>query len=156
MRIVLQGSKELEEKLKSLDSKVAKKIVRQAVRDSAQIMQKEIQQNARSFVGGKMGNLLARHTIVRAFKKQSKGSYGVTTKFAGDVPEFVGITAEGKRYFIPTAIEYGHAAPGLGGSGDKTVPAIPVVRTAFDMKQDECLRTIENEVEQGIESVWGK
>lgn len=156
MRIILQGNKELEKKLLELDSKVAKKIVRQAVRDSAQIMQKEIQANARSFVGGKMGNLLARHTIVRAFKKQRKGAYGVTTKFAGDVPEFVATTSEGKRYFIPIAIEYGHAAPGLGGSGDKTVPAIPVVRTAFDTKQDECLRTIEDEVEQGIKSVWGK
>ena len=156
MRIVLQGSKELEEKLKSLDSKVAKKIVRQAVRDAAQIMQKEIQQNARSFVGGEMGSLMARKTVVRAFKKQRKGAYGVSTKFSADVPEFIGNTAEGKRYFIPIAIEYGHATPGLGGSGDKSVAAIPFVRTAFDMKQDECLKTIENEVEDGIKSVWGK
>jgi HK97 gp10 family phage protein len=156
VRIILQGNKELEKKLLELDSKVAKKIVRQAVRDAAQIMQKEIQQNARSFVGGKMGSLMAQNTVVRAFKKQRKGAYGVSTKFSADVPEFVGNTAEGKRYFIPVAIEYGHATPGLGGTGDKTVPAIPFVRTAFDMKQDECLKVIENEVEEGIESVWGK
>jgi HK97 gp10 family phage protein len=156
VRIVLQGDKELEKKLLELNSKVAEKIVRQAVRDAAKIMQTEIKQNAESQVGGEMGALMAQNSIIRVFKKQRKNSYGVTVKYAPDVPEFVYNSATGKRYYIPSAIEYGHAEPGHGGSGTKTIAAIPVVRPALDVKQDECLHVIENEVEQGIKSVWGK
>jgi len=61
----------------------------------------------------------------------------------------------GTQHYIPSAIEYGHAAPGQSG-GAKTVPAKPFIRPAVDVKEDQSLRTTVNEVKRGIDSVWGK
>jgi hypothetical protein len=43
-----------------------------------------------------------------------------------------------KRYFIPSAIEYGHAFPGKGGKkgGLKDVPAKPFARPAYEANRE--------------------
>ena len=92
-----------------LETKASKKIIRKAVRDTAKVVQKEMKTNAKSIVGGMMGRLIARHIKVRAQKKQKRGSFGVNVWIdpkAND--EFVHITKDGRRHYIPTAIEWGH------------------------------------------------
>ena len=148
--IRVQGDRELERKLLAMDRKVAKKTVRTAVRNGAKVTQKAIKENAKSIVGGKMGSMLSKNTVIRAFKKQRRGSFGVSAMLKPGVEEFVS-----KGNYIPNAIEFGHAAPGDAG-GTKVVAAMPFIRPAQDATKDKALRTIENEVARGIKAVWNK
>ena len=128
----VRGLRELERKLNALPKTVAKKIVRKAIRSGAAIMRDKAKGNARSMVGGSMGRLIARFITVRAYKHQSKGSYSVWMGISPRGGEyFVHTTKRGRRHYIPSAIEYGHAAPGKAG-GAKAVAAIPFQRDAFD------------------------
>ena len=131
----LRGSKGLERKLNSLDRKVSRKVVRAAVRDAQKITLKAAKENAAGMVGGEMGAKLKKALNIRAFKKRKKGSYGMKIGLKLNdafIHHSIGKQAGGNRYFIPFAIEYGHAAPGAGGSGAKDVPAIPFMRNAAD------------------------
>ena len=123
----VKGAKELEAKLGNLEKKIAKKIVRQAARVSQKILAKTVKSNALTMVGGDMGRLIARNVKVRGFKKQKKGSYGISVFLKGGVNEFIGTPREGKASYIPFSIEYGHVA--VNGT---VIPANPFMRSAHD------------------------
>ncbi len=127
--LLITGAEEIEAKLKALERKVSKKIVRSAVRAGAKPMLKGAKNNSKVMVGGEMGSLLARNLQTRGFKRQRKGQFGVftATKTGDDVPEFVDVAKSGQRNYIPAAIEYGHVDRAGG-----FVPAIPFMRNAFD------------------------
>lgn len=136
--MTLEGGKETERKLKALERKVAKKIVRKGVREGLKPTHKAAKSNAKSMVGGEMGALLKKNIILRRFKKQRRGSYAMAVRIKseseGAPQEFVHKTKDGERYYIPAAIEFGHAAPGRGGGKNppKDMPAIPFMRNASD------------------------
>jgi len=145
--IELEGAKEIEAKLRSLEKNTQKKIVRKAVREGSRPTHKAAKANALSYVGGSMGSLLSKNIVLRAAKKQRKGEYRVQVRTKGDVDEFVHITKDGKRHYIPSAIEYGHAFPGRGGhkGAPKDVPARPFFRSAFDTTKHRAVKLIERE-----------
>jgi len=157
INVNVEGGKELERKLKALERKTAKKVVRKAVRKSLAPVLKAGKANAKTMIGGEMGPLIARHLALRAFKKQRRGSYAMTCRIKtgkeGTPAEFVHITKEGKRYFIPAAIEYGHALPGRGGAKHKDVAAIPFMRTASDAELPKAKNLMKVELKKGIEAV---
>jgi len=129
--INIQGAELLEKKLLALERKVAKKIVRKAVRAGAKPLLKATKAAAQSMVGGAMGQMLSKNIVTRAFKKQKKGQYGVgvstKSESAGAPVEFVAVSQSGDRQYIPAAIEFGHVDRGGGW-----VPAIPFMRSSFD------------------------
>jgi len=133
----LMGAKEIQRVLDNLTNKEVAKAARTACREAQKvIMLPEYKGKARAMVGGRMGSQIAAALKVRAMKVMRQGHYGV--KILLDEPEeFVYHTADGKRYFIPSAIEYGHAFPGRGGgrNAPKHVAANPFARTAFENKK---------------------
>ena len=143
----LQGGKELDRKLKTLGTKVGKKVVRTAVRAGAKVELEVSKANATSMVGGDMGSLIAKNLAVRAFKKQRKGSYGVSTIIKPN-DKFVYIAKvhskyPGGRTYIPAAIEFGH---------DNARP-IPFRRNAADSTKNKRVQVIGVKLKEGIEAI---
>ena len=150
--ITVEGGRELEKILLSLEPKIGKTAVRKAVRVGTNIIRDRQKALARANVGGSMGSLLAKHIVSKVPKeiggvRNGKGLYAMSTQFRKDVPEFVYETHDstfsirtrkrlsGARYYIPFAIEFGHAFPGRGKGGDKGAPkdvaAIPFMRPGY-------------------------
>ena len=134
--VTITKGKEIQGLLSKLPKKLEKKIIRTSVRDSQKIGLAATKQNASSMVGGEMGAAISKDAQLKAFKKQKRGSYGMSIRLRPD-DEMIYYTegldgGVGKRYYIPFAIEYGHAFPGRGGgkSPPKDVPAIPFMRKA--------------------------
>ena len=127
------GAKEVALLLEKLEKKETPKIVRKGTRDAMKsAVLPDAKTNAQSMVGGSMGAKIARSLAVRAMTKMKRGHYGskVIIK-ASDL--FVHISNAGKRYFIPFAIEYGHAYPGRGGkNAPKDVKPMPFMRKAYE------------------------
>ena len=150
--MTLTGFDGLEKKLKSLPGKVAKKIVRTATREAAKVTLKQVKSNAKSMIGGNMGALISKHAVVRVFKFQRKGSYGVQIGMRPNVPQFdywpIGSSSglknrktSGKKSYIPAAIEYGH---------DNASP-IPYIRRAFDTTKARSVKVLGQKLKEGIE-----
>jgi hypothetical protein len=161
LRVV--GARSLERKLLKLNMQGpwGKKRVRFAVTKGAAVVRKEGRKNARTVVGGNMGALLAKNIVSQVYKKQRSGSYARWIGMRPDVDEFVSPTkgsvfinnvqVTGRRNYIPAAIEYGHAAPGQGGTGVKIVPAMSFLRAAVDTHGKEARRVTLQEIKRGIE-----
>jgi phage gpG-like protein len=132
IKMQLQNAQAVQNALNNFEKKVAKKVVRQGVRAAWKPLLDKSKANARTYVGGAMGSLIARKLQLRAFKKQKRGQYGMYVRIRSGVDEFVYISKSGKRAYIPSAIEYGHAFPYHGGRGAaKDVAARPFMRTAL-------------------------
>tara|TARA_Y100000310_G_scaffold160622_1_gene160387 strand:- start:1662 stop:2135 length:474 start_codon:yes stop_codon:yes gene_type:complete len=148
--MMLEGAAELEKTLLRLEKKTAKKVVRKAVRAGAKPTLTTAKNNAASMVGGKMGALIKKNIVIKAYKKQRSGSFALAVRMRSGVAEFIHITADGERYYIPMAIEYGHALPGAGGSKSKDVVAVPFMRNAIGIGIPQAKRIIKNEIVKGI------
>jgi HK97 gp10 family phage protein len=157
--ITLTGGAELEKKLKELEPKVAKKLLRQTLRDGQKCIASKIKSNAKSTVQGEMGQLISKNVIVRAAKKQKKGSYRYLSMLRGGINDFIHVTKKGVRYYIPSAIEYGHALPYRSSGSKKSnknntvkdVPAMPFMRPAFDSTKDNVVKIIEKGIRTAVE-----
>lgn len=151
-QVTLEGFKKTEAKFLSLEKKVAKGIVRKAVRAGAKPINEGIKDNAKSIVGGEMGALIAKNIITRVAKKQKKGQYKMNVLIKKDVPEFISVAASGKESYIPAAIEYGHAIGSSLFRSSKTVPAIPFARMAAASKKKEAIKEMANKFKTGLET----
>ena len=148
--IDIRGLKELDQKMKSLDIRVTKKVVRIAVKRGANIILQQSKSNAVSMVGGDMGNLIAKNLVARVFKKRRRGSYGVAVRLKSGGMGLIWITQDGTREYIPAAIEFGHEG-GWQQENPTFVPAIPFMRAAFDSKVRDAERYIARTLGLGIE-----
>jgi hypothetical protein len=152
--MTLEGGKELEAKLLSLERKVGKAIVRKAVRNGAKVMLPVAKSNANSIGGGEMGAIISRALQVRAMKKQRPGQYAVKIQHSEKYnDQLVHITKDGRRHYIPNAIEYGHAAPGDAG-GVKIVEERPYIRPAFDTTKAGATNAVRHTLTVEIEREW--
>ena len=140
--MTLTGGAELDKKLMALERKVGRKIVKKAVRAALKPELAGSKASAKSIVGGSMGSLIARNLQLRAFKKQKKGSYGMSVKTKPDIEEFVDNGA-----YIPAAIEYGHISPSGG-----MVAAMPFMRASADTWKSVGLRIVSEELKKGVEA----
>ena len=132
MNIKIEGAKELERKLVSMEPKLARKHVMRTLRMAA----RPILTRAKALVPVETG-ALKKSLKIRALKKR-KHSHGVmvaTSKgwFAGD--EFYGAFVE---------------------FGTNRTPSHPFVRPAFDAEKKNAERIIAAELRKGIEQVAGK
>lgn len=187
IEIDVQGLKDIEKRLTQLEKKVSKKLVRTAVRNAAKIMYDQIKSNIRGLDTKTQGDTqlrqrMLRALVVRAWKKQRRGLYGVGVRFLSEkedlrrkkrvgVGGFVGyrlgsasslrtkkeLKTVGGRYYIPFALEYGHAFPGRGGGkgAPKDVPAKPFIRPAYDSKKNKAIQEVTRTVLEGIKEYGG-
>jgi len=152
VRMQIENAQAVQNALDAFEKKISRKIVRQGVRAAWKPLLDKAKTNAKSNVGGSEGGKIAKALKLRAFKKQKKGNYGMHVSidyYEGDVYYITGARslinpatgkrgAERGRYYIPVAIEYGHAFPGRGresGGGKhppKDVAAKPFMRPALD------------------------
>lgn len=148
--IKVEGAEQLEKKLLSLERKAAKKIVRVGVRKGGNIVNKKARLNSKSMVGGEMGRLLARHIILRKYKRQRRSQFAMFVAMRAGVSAFVYKAKKWSKYsdmqtYIPMAIEAGH----ITGKG-RPVPAIPFMRNAYQTvgrtAQQVMLREIQSSV----------
>lgn len=141
MVLKLEGFREFDAKLRRLAPKVAKKIVRQATRAGAKNTLRRVKANAKSMVGGVMGDLIARNAKVFVFKHQRRGSWGVQIGMDPREKRFIYISQSGKRSYIPSAIEYGHG----------NARPIPYIRKAWDETRKQDVAIMGRELKKGIE-----
>jgi HK97 gp10 family phage protein len=148
--IKLEGAKELERKLTSLERKIGKKIVRTAVRNAWKILLAAAKGNAQGAVGGRMGTLLARSLVLRTPRRQKRGGYAILVRMKsaseGAPTEFWHTSAEGKTTYVPAAVEYGHGR-------NKEQAARPFMRNAFDRVRQQVLSKFIADLRQGIERI---
>ena len=138
----IHGDKELMAKLDSLPRKMEKKVIRSAVRVTQKVMVPVAKANARSMVGGAMGDLIARNIQVRAARKQRRGSYVVNVQIKKGIEGLRSPT--GRQHYIPAAIEYGHMA------GPTYVPPIPFKRAAAESTANERMRVFREQLRIGL------
>jgi dienelactone hydrolase len=140
IKVKTKGAKALDKALKRLADKESRKVVRDAVKATAKAdMKPAIQSNALFMVGGSMGAKIAAAQAVRSARSRTAAKYTVQ---AHD-ESLIHTTQGGQRYYIPAAIEFGHADPGKGGSGSKDVPAIPYARQAYETTKNVSRANIE-------------
>lgn len=131
MQIVVnvEGAKELEKKLLSLEPKLGRKIIRQALRKGAKLILNQAKANVPVDTGD-----LKKSLKVRAMRKR-RHRYGVMVA-----------TSEGwfeGEQFYGGFIEF----------GTHKMAAQPFVRPAFDSEKDAAEKTIVDEIKQGLELV---
>lgn len=86
-----------------------KMIVATAKQTNQEVFQPAVESNAKTMVGGDMGTLLA-NSVKVVTRKKRRGVVGASVVIDSD-NDFVHISKKGIRYYIPFAIEYGHATP---------------------------------------------
>ena len=155
----IEGGEQLAENLGTLGNRIAKTVVRQAVRAAQGPMLRQAIANARGlphsekqlFVAGKRGEedirmaeLIARNIVIAAPRRQKPGTYALHVQLRRDVPEFLHHSPRtGKDSYIPAAIEFGHGA-------DPQRAARPFMRPAATGTMQEVLRVLSEELGNGI------
>ena len=140
----IDGAKEIEKMLDRLGTKVGKKVVKSALKTAAKTPLAQAKSNAKGTVGGSMGGLIAKFVKARMMSKMRKGNFGVAVEVSAKGNDyFVGYTSEGKRYYIPAAIEYGH---------DNVAPR-SFMRNAWDVTKSKAFAIATNHMRKGIEKV---
>jgi len=177
----IEGAAEIIAKLQQIEKKMAQKILRSACREGAKIIEEQVKVNLRSMSSKSKGATQMRRRMIqalgiRAWKRQRRGGYGVMIRFLPEkddlrrkrpigVSAFTGYTmgsassikskklVQGSTYYIPTAIEYGHAFPGRGGKkgSPKDVPAKSFFRPAFDTHKRAAEERMREVILDGIE-----
>jgi len=135
INIDISGEKELIRSLDSLEPKVAKKIVRQALRPAM----KEIITNAKGRAPVDSGAL--KKSLVTRAARRSRRNIGV-----------LGIVrAERKANYYAAPVELGHKK-----KSGAIVPEQPFLRGAFDSLKDKAFRAVVNGFWSGIKEAWRK
>ena len=147
----ITGLAELDRKMKALDARVKRKLVKTAVKTGANVIKNQAASNAQTTVGGEMGDLIAKNLKVHVFRKQRRGSYGVSIWLKPGVMDFTWLTQDGTRHYIPADIEFGHSG-GWQQENPTFVPAIPFIRPAFDSKVRAAERVIGRMLGLGLET----
>lgn len=110
--MVIKGAKKIERKLEKMGRTSGRKFIKKAlVETNKEVVLPAVKRSATTRVGGEMGRLIAKHTKRRAFKKAKKGNaVDVVDISAKGNDDFVVVTKDGKRKYIPFAIEFGHGS----------------------------------------------
>lgn len=122
MGLKITGIKEIDKKLKQLEPKVAKKMMRKALRAAQKAMTKEVKNNAPTDEGD------MKKAVTTKAGKRSRYKASVNTTFKDD----------GLQDFYPRFVEYG--APEIGREPN------PFLRKSFDAKKEEVKRTAETKL----------
>jgi hypothetical protein len=172
--IKVTGANEIEKLLRQLERKEAANAVRKGTRETQkETILVDAQNNVNSLVGGSMGSAIAKNLVVRAMTKLLKFNYGHKV-IIKETDAFVYESKNtGTRYYIPFAIEYGHAFPGRGSgvymakgmsekrakqkaSGNKDVAPIQFMRKAFEANRKKAVDVLRDKVLRHLEDAVNK
>jgi HK97 gp10 family phage protein len=128
----VEGLRELHDKLRTLDDKIAKKVIRAALKNAAQ----PILHAARSKAPVKSGLLVSTLTVKTGSSKR-KGT--ITARVQTKAGDFKG------EDFYGAFQEYGWM------HGDTHIPGKGFMRAAYDENKDKALRIFQQEAGAGIE-----
>jgi hypothetical protein len=151
----ITGVRELDDYLRQLPQRMARTGARRAVEGALEPQRVAQVQQVMSMYGGRMGQLIAAALAAGRLGHQRAGGYSAATKLKRD-EVFIHFTlgsawsrhekqsrhgyryivesqVAGNRYFIPAAIEFGHAFPGRGGKSVKDVRPLPALATGAEM-----------------------
>ncbi len=131
--IVVTGLKQIDSKLKTLEPKIQKKILRQAMRSGMKLVAQEALMRVPVLTG-----LLKRNIKLRAMKRK-RNRVGLLVQVKSD-PGFSKPYGHGQVAWYPAAVEYGHGK----------VPPHPYMRPAFDIKGGSAREKTLHELLEGI------
>ena len=147
--IQTKGFRELESELLQLEKKISKNIVRKGLR-KAQNELKSVIKSYLSAIPSRGSGMTKKIASALQLKvgKTNKGSYAINVRIR-PTPEFVHTSKEGRRTYIPSAIEYGHGK-------SKEQAARPFMRPAGDATEIKRMKILSEEIAIEIGKIWGK
>jgi hypothetical protein len=128
VELQIEGLAELDRKLQGLPTKIARGIIRTAVREAQKITLNLVKARTAALPistrrMGKIRDLMEKGWQLRVPQKQFAGSYAIQVQM-DRIPELKETSKRtGKEAYIPAALEYGH---------DPNVPAHPFARPATE------------------------
>jgi len=131
--IVVTGITEIDKKLKTLEPRLQKKVIRQSMRSGMKLVLQDAVQRV-PFLSG----LLKRNIKLRAMKRK-RNRIGLLVEVKSD-PGFYKHYGQGQVAWYPASVEYGHG----------TVPPHPFMRPAFDTKGGSAKEKTLHELLEGI------
>jgi HK97 gp10 family phage protein len=141
VKVVITGIKDIDKRLRQLEPKVGRKVVRQAIRASLKIMAQEVKNQVPVRTG-----LTKSSVQVRALKAKKRGAIALEVRISGKVEGLIKTTRKGKRFFTPALVEYGH----------KGVAPNPFMRRAFEARGEQvrafAIKAIRDGIEREIKS----
>ena len=139
----VKGLKRLNKNIDLLEKKVAKKVIKKAVRETGKAtILKAARANAKSILGGDLGKLISKATKLQPNKKQRKGQYAMMVKPSDKFNDELTHTSKaGRVTYIPYAIEYGHG----------NAKPIPIFRKAYLSMKDKAEKLMIAETLKGID-----
>lgn len=154
VNVKLLGDKKLDKKLKELESRTQKKVVRKAMRNTAKAVQKDVR-SAAPVASGRL-----RKSIKVRASKRSRRRIGIEVR-TGERSE-LGIEPSERGYY-PASIEFGsrpHQIEDVVIDGEPrkvvTHPGTrpnPFIRGTMDRKRRQYLRKLAREIGRGIEGL---
>ena len=151
-------------KLRYMESKAAAKAVKKGVTAGRKKTLAVARHNAAGLETGGSGmseriaaSIVSRVTPRRILKAKDAWAKEITfDPKKVEANGLVAISKAGVRSFIPFAIEYGHAAPGQGGSKAKVAAPKPFMRTAHEATKNESMRIAKKVIAQEIHREWNR
>ena len=136
--VIVTGVEELDKKLAEFEPKLQKKWLRQAMRDGLKLVLAEAQDNCPVLSG------LTKDNIKIRAGKRSRSKITMFVR-VGPSDDLVKTTLDGKRYFTPACVEYGHKGRPATVSGIEygttEVVAHPFMRPAYDSTAEDARDT---------------
>jgi len=130
--IVVTGVREIDRKLKTLEPRVQRKVLRQAMRSGMKVVLQDALMRVPVLTG-----LLKKNIKLRAMKRK-RNRVVLLVQVRSD-PGLIKVSKAGVRYFYPTAVEFGHGS----------VPPHPFMRPAYDLQGPQARDTTMHELLEG-------
>jgi HK97 gp10 family phage protein len=130
--IVVTGIREIDKTLKTLEPRIQKKVLRQAMRSGMKLVLQDALMRVPVLSG-----LLKKNVKLRAMKR-SRNRQGLLVQIKSD-PGFYKTSKAGNVAFYPASVEWGHG----------TVPPHPFMRPAYDIRGPEAKDVTMNELLEG-------
>lgn len=144
--VEVENAPQIEQWLKRIEQKTAKKVVRKAVRAAQRPTLATAKGLAKAMIGGEMGSLISKNIKIIS-PKQKRGSYRLNVDVSNKANDIFIVTSKsGTRNYIPAAIEYGHGS-------NKDQSAIPFQRTANFRTEKKKVPIFSRTLKQGIEAI---
>jgi HK97 gp10 family phage protein len=133
--VVITGVREIDRKLRLLEPRVQKKVVRQAMRAGLKILQAEVKVQVPVRTG------LTRSAVqIRALRARKRGSVSLEVRISGKKEGLIVERKSGKRVFYPAVVEYGREG----------VAPDPFMRRSFEAKGEQAKDAALYKLLQGV------
>jgi len=134
--IIITGIPQIDRRLKQLEPKIQKKVIRKSMRDGMKLVATEVKGQVPIETGLTKSNVLT-----RAVKKKKRGSIEIEVRIAGGNTGLVKTYGGDKRAFYPAIVEYGRQG----------VAPNPFMRRSFAAKGEAARQVTIQSILTGVE-----